>query len=70
MWEHKNKIYPNSFTSKYNCDKLVYYLFYNHIEEAIAAEKLIKGRNREYKRQLVTSLNPGWKDLYEDVKNE
>ncbi|MDR6945217.1 GIY-YIG nuclease family protein [Mucilaginibacter pocheonensis] len=37
IWEHKNKIYPNSFTSKYNCDKLVYYLFYTHIEEAIAA---------------------------------
>jgi putative endonuclease len=38
IWEHKNKTYPNSFTSKYNCDKLVYYLFYSHIEEAIAAE--------------------------------
>nr|WP_299467803.1 GIY-YIG nuclease family protein [Mucilaginibacter sp.] len=24
-WDHKNKTYPKSFTSKYNCDKLVYY---------------------------------------------
>jgi len=70
MREHKNKIYPNSFTSKYNCDKLVYYLFYYHIEEAITAEKLIKGSSREHKKQLITSLNPTWKDLYEDVKNE
>ncbi|RFZ93054.1 GIY-YIG nuclease family protein [Mucilaginibacter conchicola] len=32
IYQHKNKIYPNSFTSKYNCDKLVYYFFYSHIE--------------------------------------
>ena len=68
--EHKNKIYPNSFTSKYNCDKLVYYLFYAHIEEAIAAEKLIKGSSRVYKKQLINSLNPDWKDLYNDLKDE
>ena len=23
--EHINKVYPNSFTAKYNCNKLVYY---------------------------------------------
>jgi putative endonuclease len=70
IWEHKNKTYPNSFTSKYNCDKLVYYFFYTHIEEAIAAEKLIKGSSREYKKQLVNSLNPDWKDLYDELKDE
>jgi putative endonuclease len=70
IWEHKNKTYPNSFTSKYNCDKLVYYFFYSHIEEAIAAEKLIKGSSREYKKQLITSLNPEWKDLYQELKEE
>ncbi|EHQ28787.1 GIY-YIG nuclease family protein [Mucilaginibacter paludis] len=43
VWEHNNKIYPGSFMAKYNCNKLIYYCFYFHIEEAIAAEKLIKG---------------------------
>jgi len=70
IWEHKNKIYPNSFTSRYNCNKLVYYLFYQHIEEAIDAEKLIKGGSREYKKPLINSLNPEWKDLYEDLIKE
>jgi len=67
VYEHKNKVYPNSFTAKYNCDKLVYYLFYSHIEEAIAAEKILKGSNRKHKQQLVSSLNSEWKDLYDTL---
>ena len=70
VWDHKNKTYPKSFTSKYNCDKLVYYYFYFHIEEAIAAEKLIKGGKRQAKIDLINSLNPAWKDLYDDLLNE
>jgi putative endonuclease len=58
IWQHKNKIYPNSFTAKYNCNKLVYYQSYAHIEEAIAAEKLIKGGSRQSKLNLIGSLNP------------
>jgi putative endonuclease len=67
IWDHKNKTYPNSFTAKYSCDKLVYYLFYPRIEEAIAAEKALKGSSRKTKQNLVTSLNPDWKDLYENL---
>jgi putative endonuclease len=62
--DHKNNVYPTSFTAKYKCHKLVYYCFYSHIEEAIAEEKRIKGSGKEYKRQLVSSINPGWVDLY------
>lgn len=69
VWEHKNQVYPNSFTAKYKCDKLIYYYFYPHIEEAIAAEKAIKGSSREYKKQLVYALNPEWNDLYDDLIN-
>ncbi|MEO7212848.1 GIY-YIG nuclease family protein [Mucilaginibacter sp.] len=70
IWDHKNKTYPTSFTSKHNCHKLVYYYFYSHIEEAIAAEKTIKGGNREYKRKLVNAMNPEWKDLYDGLLAE
>ncbi|TFF34985.1 GIY-YIG nuclease family protein [Mucilaginibacter psychrotolerans] len=70
IWDHKNKTYPNSFTAKYNCTKLVYYCFYPHIEEAIAAEKTIKGSSKEYKRQLVKSMNPDWKNLYDGLLEE
>jgi putative endonuclease len=67
IWQHKTNFYPNSFTAKYNCHKLVYYSFYPQIEEAIAVEKAIKGGNRKNKINLVNSLNPGWLDLYDDL---
>jgi putative endonuclease len=38
IWEHKSKLYPKSFTAKYNCSLPVYYNSYPHIEEAIAVE--------------------------------
>lgn len=69
--QHKNKVYPKSFIAKYNCNKLVYYRFYPHIEEAIAAEKSIPGGNGKNKMNLINALNPGWNDLYNDLlKNE
>lgn len=70
VWQHKNKVYPDSFTAKYNCDKLVYYCFYPHIEEAIAAEKALKGSSRTRKQRLVNELNPEWRDLYDGLINE
>jgi len=36
--EHIMKVYPNSFTAKYNCNKLVYYETFGRIEDAIARE--------------------------------
>jgi len=70
VYKHKNKVYPNSFTAKYNCDKLVYFIFYPQIEEAINAEKQLKDRSRAYKNNLITSSNPEWKDLYPGLIEE
>ncbi len=70
VWGHKNKTYPNSFTAKYGCDKLVYYLYFPHIEEAIAEEKRIKAGNKESKIKLINTLNPEWIDLYDDLIKE
>lgn len=67
IWQHKNHAYPNSFTAKYNCDKLVYYCFYPTIEEAIAEEKRIKGGSRSAKIKLIESINPHWVDLYNEI---
>jgi putative endonuclease len=65
--EHKEKKYPKSFTARYNLIKLVYFETFNSIEEAIAREKQIKGGSRKAKEKLIQSMNPNWKDLFEEV---
>ena len=62
--EHKEKKYPESFTAKYNCNKLLYYEFHSRIEEAIAREQQMKKWKREWKERLIGSLNPNWTDLF------
>ena len=66
--EHKQKVYPTSFSSRYNCIKLVYYRRFELIIEAIAEEKRIKGGSRKKKEDLINVMNPEWKDLYDDIK--
>ncbi|WAC41909.1 GIY-YIG nuclease family protein [Pedobacter sp. SL55] len=66
IWQHKNSVYPTSFTSRYKCYKLVYFQFFPNIEEAIDEEKRIRG-SREQKIELVKSLNPYWLDLFETL---
>ncbi|MCO5951042.1 GIY-YIG nuclease family protein [Mucilaginibacter flavidus] len=70
VWEHKTHFYPDSFTAKYNCEKLVYYCFYPRIEEAIGVEKAVKGGNRKAKIKLINELNPDWIDLYDKLIEE
>ena len=64
VYEHKNKLDPNSFTARYHIHKLVYYEITSDIYSAIEREKQIKSWNRSRKNQLVDSLNPRWEDLY------
>ena len=65
--EHKSKLFPNSFSSKYNTNKLVYYNGFSTIDEAILEEKRIKGGSRLKKNTLNESMNPQWDDLFEDI---
>ena len=62
VYEHKNEL-VQGFTSKYKLKKLVYHEVYNRIEEAIAREKQLKNWHREWKMNLIKSLNPDFKDL-------
>lgn len=66
-WQHKNKEYPNSFTARYNCVILVYYRYFDSIEEAIAEEKRIKAGSRKQKERLIDSINKTWADLYDTL---
>ena len=65
LYEHKHKLVPG-FTSKYGCDRLMYYDVFPTASQAIAAEKCIKGWTRAKKVALVTTKNPKWQDLSND----
>ena len=65
VYEHKNDL-VDGFTRKYKCHRLVYFETFEHISDAIAREKEIKGWRREKKNALVELINPEWKDLSKD----
>ncbi|MBT8295334.1 MAG: GIY-YIG nuclease family protein [Gramella sp.] len=64
--QHKTKYYRGSFSSRYNCSKLVFFIQFSTIIEAISFEKKIKAGNRLKKEKLINEMNPDWKDLAED----
>ena len=64
VYEHKTKLHPNSFSAKYDVDKLGYYEEYVSVKEAIEREKQIKGGSRAAKLALIEGMNPRWEDLY------
>ncbi len=62
IWQHKQKVFKG-FTSKYDCNRLVYYEEYQWIQDAIAREKQLKAGSRQKKIDLIVALNPAWGDL-------
>lgn len=64
---HRNKKYKNSFSARYNTDKLVWYQEFEWIGDALAREKQIKAGSRKKKIDLINAMNPEWKDLYEEL---
>ncbi len=61
--EHKLKLYPNSFTAKYNCNKLIYFEEITDAENAYNREKRLKKWKRGWKIKLIENMNPSWMDL-------
>ena len=68
--EHKEKRYENSFSSRYNLTKLVYWESFQEIGDAIGREKQLKGGSRNSKLNLIQHLNPEWRDLFDDIVKE
>jgi len=66
VYEHKHKMIEG-FTKKYNVNKLVYYEVFDDIEGAITREKQIKAGSRQKKLELIRSMNPEYRDLYDGL---
>ena len=66
IWQHKNNL-ADGFAKKYSVYLLVYYELADEMSAAIAREKQIKGGSRARKLALIESINPDWRDLYDDI---
>ncbi len=66
-FQHKIKQNKNSFTAKYNVDRLVYYEIFIDIHDAITREKQLKKWKRQWKIELIEKANPTWRDLFDDL---
>ncbi len=66
VWEHKEGV-VKGFTKRYDVKMLVYYEVHDRAEYAIPREKQIKAWKRQWKINLIESMNPEWKDLYETL---
>jgi putative endonuclease len=64
--QHKEKVFKNSFTAKYNLNKLVYFEEHSLVVDAIHREKQLKAGSRKKKELLVKTMNPHWRDLAAD----
>ena len=52
-----------AFTQKYGLKRLVYFEQTENIEAAIQREKQLKNWHRQWKINLIETLNPHWQDL-------
>ena len=66
VWQHKNEV-VDGFTRKYGVHDLVWYEAHEVMESAILREKQLKAGSRKRKIDLIQGLNPGWRDLYDDI---
>jgi putative endonuclease len=66
VYEHKNSVI-DGFTSNYNIKILIYYEVFDDITNAISREKQLKNWHRDWKINLIESVNPNWNDLYESI---
>ena len=65
-FEHREGLAPG-FTKKYGVKLLVFYEQHDAALAAIQREKNIKHWPREWKIDLIASMNPEWRDLYNEI---
>ncbi len=69
VWQHKNNE-VKGFTQKYSVHRLVYYELHSSMYSAIEREKKLKKWRRAWKLRLIESVNPNWRDMYEEICGE
>ena len=63
VFQHQNKLYPDSFTARYEFYMLVWCEPFESPISARMRELELKGWRREKKLKLILAENPDWADL-------
>jgi len=66
IYEHREGL-VEGFSKEYGVKMLVYYEQHATAMAAIQREKNIKHWSRQWKIDLIRSMNPDWRDLWEDI---
>ena len=66
IYEHRESV-TKGFTSAYGCRRLVWYEEHDSIGTAIQREKSLKRWYRQWKIDLIKTINPEWRDLYPEL---
>jgi putative endonuclease len=53
--------------ARYQISRLVYFEHFQDVREAIAREKRLKRWHRQWKIELIESVNRNWDDLYDTL---
>jgi putative endonuclease len=65
VYQHKEKLHPDGFAARYNCNRLVWFERFMCPGNAIKREKQLKGWSRAKKIALIEKSNPTCNDLSE-----
>lgn len=65
--DHKNRV-GSEFSSKYNLTDLLYIEDFPDIYQAIDREKQLKNWKRQWKINLIQSVNPEMNDLFWEIR--
>ena len=68
IYEHKQGLI-DGFTKKYNVNRLVYYETQPSLSSAVKREKQLKNWHRQWKINLIESVNKDWQDLYSQISD-
>jgi putative endonuclease len=70
VFQHKNKLYPDSFTAQYEFDMLVWCELFGNVIRARMREVEIKGWRRAKKLKLILAENADWADLSREWQDD
>ncbi|MES2317255.1 MAG: GIY-YIG nuclease family protein [Pseudomonadota bacterium] len=66
VWQHREEVVAG-FTKTYGVHMLVWFEIHNELISAAAREKNMKKWKRAWKVDFISTHNPQWRDLYEEI---